>query len=127
MITTNNNDDDNDDNDMTTTKVVMVLKRLLDGGQSMEVIRQITLALTLFSLMILSHWCSSHYDVYASWQVSGAYLTGCLPALLMWCWLGLGYGMVVCLSCSSIAIIIIIMIMILLLLLLPRILSSLLC
>ena len=70
----------------------MVLKRLLDGGQSMEVIRQITLALTLFSLMILSHWCSSHYDVYASWQVSGAYLTGCLPALLMWCWLGLGCG-----------------------------------
>jgi len=56
MITTNNNDDDNDDNDMTTTKVVMVLKRLLDGGQSMEVIRQITLAMTLFSLMILSHW-----------------------------------------------------------------------
>ena len=77
---------------MAAAKVVMVLERLLDGGQSMEVIRQITLAMTLFSLMILSHWFSSHYDVYASWQVSGAYLMGCLPALLMWCWLGLGYG-----------------------------------
>ena len=73
----------NDDNNMTAAKVVMVLERLLDGGQSMEVVRQITLTMTLFSLMILSHWFSSHYDVYVSWQVSGAYLTGCLPALLM--------------------------------------------
>ena len=35
--TISNNNDVN--NDMTAAKVVMVLKRLLDGGQSMEVIR----------------------------------------------------------------------------------------